>query len=361
MVPIYIGSTKGYSGKSLVSLGLALKMKEDGFNVGYMKPYGKIPVVEKGILTDGDVDFMKKTLGLPDSISNLCPVVFSHDLIAEAISGKGKDQFSAVMQAYKGVSKGKDVMLVGGARDMHDGTMLGISGLKLVKEMEAKVIIVDPFDGDACLDCILALKLTLGERLIGVVLNRVHPEGMDYLRNMVSPFLERHGIVLFGLLPSDKLLNSITIRQLSESLGGSVLCCEDRMEELVENFSIGAMDVDSAIKYFRRIPNKAVITGGHRSDIQLAALETSTKCIVLTGDLLPNSLIISKAKLSGVPLVTVKHDTLATVEILEGMLGKARIREENKVARARQLMDTYFDYAKLYRIAGIKPVKGNAR
>ncbi len=361
MVPIYIGSTKGYSGKSLVSLGLALKMQEDGLKVGYMKPYGKIPVVDKGILIDGDVAFIKKTLGLPDPINNLCPVVFSHDLIAEAISGKGKDQLSAVMQAYKSVSKGKDAMLIGGARDIHDGTMLGISGLKLVKEMDAKVVIVDPFDGDACLDCILALKLTLGDRLIGVVLNRVHQEGMDYLRNMVSPFLERHGIALLGMLPSDKLLNSITIRQLSESLGGSVICCEDRLEELVENFSIGAMDVDSAIKYFRRIPNKAVITGGHRSDIQLAALETSTKCIVLTGDLLPNSLIISKAKLSGVPLITVKHDTLTTVEILEGMLGKARIREENKVARARQLMDAYFDFGQLYKSAGIKLVKTNKK
>jgi BioD-like phosphotransacetylase family protein len=127
------------------------------------------------------------------------------------------------------------------------------------------------------------------------------------------------------------------------------------MEELVENFSIGAMDVDSALKYFRRTPNKAVITGGHRSDIQLAALETSTKCLVLTGDLLPNSLIISKARLSGVPLISVKHDTLATVELLEGMLGKARIREESKVARARQLMDAYFDYGLLFRRAGIQP------
>jgi hypothetical protein len=357
MVPVYIGSTKSYSGKSLVSLGLALKLKEDGFKVGYMKPYGRVPVVLDGVLTDGDAAFIKKTLGLPDPIDKLCPVVFSQDLLAAALRDRGKSRFKAVMQAYKSVSKGKDVMLIGGARDMHDGTILGISGLKLVSEMDAKVIIVDPFDGDTCLDCVLALKEILGERLIGVVLNRVPQEGMDYLRSLVSPFLERHGIALLGLLPSDKLLDSITIRQLSDALGGNVLCCEDRMEELVENFSIGAMDVDSALKYFRRTPNKAVITGGHRSDIQLAALETSTKCLVLTGDLLPNSLIISKARLSGVPLISVKHDTLATVELLEGMLGKARIREESKVVRARQLMDAYFDYVQLYRMAGIQPTR----
>ena len=360
MIPIYIGSTKGYSGKSLVSLGLALKMKDEGLNVGYMKPYGKIPVIDKGVLTDGDVTFMRESLGLSDTLYMLCPVVYSHDLIAEALGDNGVDLTGVVMQAYNSVSKGKDVMLIGGARDMDDGTIIGLSGYKLVNEMDAKVIIVDPFDGDACLDCILALKEALGDRLAGVVLNRVHHDVIDHLRTMLTPFFKRHGIALLGILPSDKILNAITIRQLSDALGGKVLCCEDRLEELVENFSIGAMDVDSAIKYFRRIPNKAVITGGHRSDIQLAALETSTKCIVLTGDLLPNSLIISKAKLSGVPLISVKYDTLATVEILEGMLGKARIREESKVARVRQLMDAYFDYGHLYRIAGIKPLKGNA-
>ena len=36
---------------------------------------------------------------------------------------------------------------------------------------------------------------------------------------------------------------------------------------------VGAMSVESALSYFRRKPNKAVITGGDRADIQLAALE----------------------------------------------------------------------------------------
>jgi len=120
------------------------------------------------------------------------------------------------------------------------------------------------------------------------------------------------------------------------------------------NLSIGAMDVESALKYFRRTPNKAVITGGHRADIQLAALETSTKCLVLTGDLLPNALIISKAKASGVPVISVKYDTLATVETLEAVLGKVRIREERKVARAMELMRTHFDYGAFYAKAGIR-------
>ncbi|HLB25176.1 MAG TPA: phosphotransacetylase family protein [Nitrospirota bacterium] len=354
MVPVYIGSTMGYSGKSLVTLGLALKMQEDGLGVGYMKPFGRVPMVERGVLTDGDASFMKKVLDLKAPSEKLCPVVYSQDLLADALRGRGKDMMRKVLQAYASVSRGMDVTLIGGARDVHDGSFLGISGLRLIRETGAKVVMVDPFSGEVCVDCLLAVRDMVGDSLVGAVINKVPPEGMEYLRGMVAPFLKKKGIPLLGMLPSDKLLNSITVRQITESLGGTALCCEEKQDELVENLSIGAMDVESALKYFRRTPNKAVITGGHRADIQLAALETSTKCLVLTGDLLPNALIISKAKASGVPVISVKYDTLATVETLEAVLGKVRIREERKVARAMELMRTHFDYGAFYAKAGIR-------
>lgn len=354
MITVYIGSTSGYSGKSLVALGLALRLKEDGYRVGYMKPYGKVPVVEQGKLTDGDVLFMKNILGLAEPVEDLCPVVHSHDLLVETMKGKGKDFSGKVLKAYKSASKGKDVMILGGARDIYDGSVFGISGVSLTGELGAKVIIVDPFTGEICLDCLMAMKEIFGEGLIGAVINRVPPEGMKYLKDMASPFLKKKGIPLLGILPSDRVLNAVTIRQLNQTLGGTVLCCEERLDDLVENFSIGAMDVESAMKYFRRTPNKAVITGGHRSDIQLAALETSTRCLVLTGDLLPNALILGKAKASGVPVITVRHDTLTTVESIESMLGKARIREDKKVQRAIELMDRNFDYGTFYKSIGLK-------
>ncbi len=181
---------------------------------------------------------------------------------------------------------------------------------------------------------------------------------MDYIKETAGPYLKKKGIPLLGILPVDLVLNSITVRQVIESIGGTLLCCEDRLDELVENLSIGAMDVENALKYFRRTHNKAVITGGHRADIQLAALETSTKCLILTGDLLPNALIIAKAKLSGVPVISVKGDTLSTVNRLESVLGKVRIREEEKVGRAMELMQKHFDFDMLYEKMGIKKPLG---
>ncbi|MBI5694161.1 MAG: phosphotransacetylase family protein [Nitrospirae bacterium] len=354
MVSIYIVSTAGYSGKSLVTLGLGLRMRADGISAGFMKPFGRSPVVEDGVLMDGDASFMKKTLGLDDPVGTICPVVYTHDLYAEALRGRGRDLATAVMKAHKALSKGRDALLVGGARDVYDGAFIGISALRLIPKMDAKVLMVDPFEGEVCVDCLLAVKELLGDRLIGAVVNKVPAEGVDFVRGMAGPFLKKKGIPLLGVIPADKLLHSISVGQLAESLGGRVLCAEDRLDELVENFLIGAMDAESALKYFRKTPNKAVVTGGHRSDIQLAALETSTRCLVLTGDMLPNNLIIAKARTAGVPIIVVRHDTLTTVERFEAVLGKVRIREERKVESARWMMEEHFDYKAFYRLAGLR-------
>jgi len=103
------------------------------------------------------------------------------------------------------------------------------------------------------------------------------------------------------------------------------------------------MDVDSALSYFRRTPNKAVITGAHRADIQLAAIETSTRCIILTGGLPTNDVVIGKAEAKGVPILSVMDDTFTTIDRIEGSMGKTNIREQRKVERVRELMKAEFD------------------
>ena len=38
MATLYVLSTETYSGKTAVVIGLGLRMRNDGFSVGYMKP-----------------------------------------------------------------------------------------------------------------------------------------------------------------------------------------------------------------------------------------------------------------------------------------------------------------------------------
>jgi BioD-like phosphotransacetylase family protein len=134
------------------------------------------------------------------------------------------------------------------------------------------------------------------------------------------------------------VLDSVSVRTLAESLSADVACGEGALDTLIERFCVGAMDVDSALRVFRRVPRKAVITGGHRADIQLTALETDTCCLVLTGGVAPNEHILGRAQEAAVPILVVQEDTLLTVEKFESLMGRLRIREKAKIERGVDLV-----------------------
>jgi len=354
MQKLFIGSTAGNSGKSLLTVGLGLALQESGYKVGYLKPLGKLPTTVEGRVVDADAQFIKSVLQLAEPLDQICPVVLTQDLFVRGLRGEVADLRPRIQKAFEAVSAGKDLVIIGGAGSLSDGAFLGMSGTRLAKEFRAPVLLIDPYTNEVCLDCIMTAKEALGDHLMGVVLNRVPPQSLPEVEQMVVPFLVGKGVEMLGVLPLDRVLDAVTVRQMVEILDGKVLCGTERLDEFVERFSVGAMDVDAALGYFRKLPNKAVITGGHRADIQLAALETSTKCLVLTGDQMPNDIIIARALELGVPIIMVHHDTLATVEKLESVLGRIRIREDRKVQRARELLRDRLNVRRIIEKVGLK-------
>lgn len=342
MIPIFIASNTPYAGRTFIALGLALKLKEMDYDVGYMKPLGTVPVMSGKDVHDADALFAREVLGLAEPPETISPFV-------PAPGGQGgpsaeglKDAQKQVLAAFKSLKK-KDFVIVIGAGDLFEGALAGLDSRSLVEAMKASVLFVEPWRGDASLDALVGCARLFGKQFAGGVLNKVPEESAAWAKQEAKPFLQKFGVPLFGAFPKDRFLESVTVRQLSEILGGKVLCCEDRLEEHVEHFLIGAMDVDSAVTFFRRTPNKAVITGAHRSDIQIAALETSTKCIIITGGLRTNDAVLAKARAVGTPVLSVPDDTFTTINKIETRMGRTAIRDRKKVERARQILDAGFD------------------
>jgi hypothetical protein len=342
----------GFSGKSLITLGLGLLLKEKKYRIGYIKPYGKISMKHGKLIIDADADFMRKALELEEPPEVVSPFVVTFETQTGALKGKPSDKFDVVKKAVNAIEE-KDILLLGGAADLFEGSVFGINALKLIAYLNAKSLVVEPWSGDRSVDSIIGSRDLLGSNFIGAVINKIPESTHDYIKKTVRPYLEKRGIPIYAALHRDILLDSISVRQLSAILNGKVLCCEESLDDFIENFSIGAMDVDNAIKYFRRTPNKAVITGSHRSDIQMAALETSTRCIILTGGMYTNDVMLEKAKMTGVPVISVREDTFATVEKIEAVLGKIRIREQKKVLKTREIVKKEFDLKRLLSDLGL--------
>jgi BioD-like phosphotransacetylase family protein len=113
------------------------------------------------------------------------------------------------------------------------------------------------------------------------------------------------------------------------------------------------MTAEAALSRFRKQRNKAVITGGDRTDIQLAALETSTTCLVLTGNLEPRPLIIKQADELGVPVLLVRTNTMETVEAIDRIFGKTRMGQSAKLDQFQKLLAEQVDLKRLYACMGL--------
>jgi BioD-like phosphotransacetylase family protein len=202
-------------------------------------------------------------------------------------------------------------------------------------------------------DAILTAQTRIGERLLGVIINAVPDSRADYVNNLVKPYVQRQGVRVWAILPYQKTLRSASVGEIMQYLGGELICCGNP-DELVENLMVAAMNVEQALTHFRQLTHKAVIVGGDRPDIQLAAMETSTKALILTGGTRPNPMVEARAEERGVAIILSPYDTLTTVERVEQFFGKTRFHQTEKVERFEQLLNENLDFAALYRAIGLE-------
>lgn len=353
MTTLYIGSTETFSGKSALCVGLAKRFERDGLRIGYMKPVSTGQRLAAG-LVDEDAEFFKQTFDLPDALEDMVPVGIGPRTVERILQGKvSEDPVARLEAAYQEIVQNRDIVILEGGRNLREGYLIGLTTFQIVKKLQARTLIVVKYVEDLqMLDDALTAKERLGESLIGVVLNAIPRQRMPFVQEMIKPVLEDRGVPVLAVLPQERLLLSISVGELAGFLNGTILCGADKVDELVEHLMVGAMSVDSALTYFRRKPNKAVITGGDRPDIQLAALETSTKCLILTGNLRPSPIILGRADEVGVPMILVRQDTLTAVEVIERFFGKTRFHLEKKIERFEEMLEDRFDFETMYATLG---------
>ncbi len=354
MSTLYITSTDVFSGKTALCVGLGEKFLRSGYAIGYMKPVSAVAgaICERAI--DEDVEFIKEIFRLSEAKA---PVILTPKLVDSLLRGEEEADFRALLkEAYAQVAQDKDVIILEGGGRLEEGSIVGLAAPYISELLGAKDLVVIKYANDLqAVDDALRAKEAFGDSLLGIVFNVVPRQRMEFLEEVVKPYLEERGIKVLAVLPQERFLLSISVGQLTECLDGEVLCCPEARDELVEHLMVGAMTVDAALSYFRRKPNKAVITGGDRPDIQLAALETSTKCLILTGNLRPSPIVLGRAEEVGVPVILVKPDTLTTVEIIEQFFGKTRFHQEEKIHCFEKLLEERFNFEALYEGLGLRP------
>ncbi|WP_457549246.1 DRTGG domain-containing protein [Archaeoglobus sp.] len=316
-----ISSIEAFSGKSSLIIALGKILQERGYKVGYFKPFGIGRYVGRELIEE-DVSNVASSLGVEDSLETICPIVIDRPYIEFEMNVE--DLKELIFKAYERVRDGKDVVLVEGALSYEIGKFIGLSDDEIAKKLNLNVVMVVKFD-EFILDRVAMAKHVFGERLKQVVLNFVSGY-MEKLIEKVSEKLEKIGVELVGAIPKDPFLSGTFLSDVVEVLNGRYLV--KPMEDVViEQVLVGAMTAQSALEHFRRCRNCAVITGGDRSDIIVTAMEVpNVKCLILTGNLEPPSVVLGVAKSRNIPIVLSPYDTLTTVSLINRVVGKGKMK-----------------------------------
>ncbi len=171
MTAIYVTSLFENAGKTVLCAGLARHWQNSGKKTAYVKISSG--VAERQQAEQGDVYFMQKLLGSRDS----------------AILAKNSHQ--DVKAAYQSMNAMKDIVLF-------EGLPLNVSQ-SVIEASGARVLVLHDYDRP--LDAALAEYKKTGNRLLGVILNRVPKRKLNQVRAQAAETCARSGVAFLGILP----------------------------------------------------------------------------------------------------------------------------------------------------------------
>lgn len=330
------------SGKTAVAAGLAMKFRQLGLKVTYFKPVGNVPGTRDK--KDPDAFLMQQLLGIPHPIEQITPCIAGPSYLS---GYNQKESLEEIMTAYEKIAAGNDVVIIGGANYPYIMASFGLDAATLAKNMNAAVLYIIRIKNDFSLDEAIFFNDYMQEKgitVVGNIFNNVPRPLQAKTQGVYNEILREKGIKTVGIIPARPEIASPTVAEYYEVLGGEILTGRDKMDRLVEDVIIGAMTIESALGYLRRSPNKAVVTGGDRSDLALAALETSTSALILTGGLYPDVRVISRATEKEVPVILVHMDTYTTIEKLSEVTRQLRPDDQKGLQMAQENIEKYCDW-----------------
>ncbi len=212
---------------------------------------------------------------------------------------------------------------------------------RLVDALDATVLVVAAYDDGLAPSSFAAWKDRVGGRLAGVLVNGCTRHMMHEARVDLIPSLEAEGLNPLGLIPEDRRLLGVTVRQVADHLDGRFIVCEERAHALVEHLMVGGLGMDPGNYYFSRRADKAVIARGDRPDLHMSALATPTACIVLTKGIESIEYVQYEAEAEEVSVMVVETDTLETMGAVGSLIDRARFDHPLKAERYLELLERH--------------------
>jgi uncharacterized protein len=342
MKTLVIGSSSKSSGKTGVILGLHEAL---GKKAGYMKPIGDRLIYQKKRLWDYDSALLTNLWNLQEHPEDLS-IGFEHAKLRYKYDAESTVEKLREVASRTGV--GKEILFVEGGMHLGYGLSVNLDAVSVAKALDGELVMIISGSEGSIADDIAFIKVHLnlkGVNFKGVIINQIHD--VEDFKASSLPDIQKLDIPVLGILPYQSELSRFTMRFVADILFSKILAGEESLDNEVEHIVIGAMSVGSALRetVFTK-EKKLVITGGDRTDMILAALESGTSGIILTNNILPQPSVVSRASELKVPLLLVSLDTFQAAKQVDDREPLLTRHEPKKVEMWTRLVKEYLDMEK---------------
>jgi BioD-like phosphotransacetylase family protein len=353
---VFIAATRQNDGKTTASLGLLSVLQKEYPRIGYIKPVGQrfVEIEEQKI--DEDTVLMDRVYRLNCPLVDMSPIAVEPDFTRKYLQSSNRDALvRKIEKAFDRVAWEKDFVLCEGSGHAGVGSVFDLSNAQVAKVLEAKVVIVSrggigkPIDEVALNQALFEKE---GVEIIGVIINKVIPDKIEFVTEFARRGLRRKGLDLLGVIPHQSILSSPNVDLIREELRAELLNSDKQLHNLVDDVVVGAMGVNNAMRFFKR--GVLLITPGDREDIMLAAATTvgpvsgpQLAGIVLTGGLRPGESVLKVIRGMPFPVLLANEDSYEVASKVHDLTVKTRPDDTEKISIIRDLIAQYVDVNKI--------------
>jgi len=352
---VYIAATRQNDGKTTVSLGLLAALQRLYPRIGYIKPVGQrfVEIEEQKI--DEDTVLMNQVYQLNCPLVDMSPIAVEPDFTRKYLQSSNNEALvKRITKAFDRVAWEKDFVVCEGSGHAGVGSVFDLSNAQIAKILGAKVIIISQGGIGKPIDEVYLNQAVFereGVEIIGVILNKVLPEKLEFISEFARRGLKRKGLELLGVVPYRSILSRPTMDLIRQELQADCLNPGAQLQEVVDSVMVGAMAVQNAIRNFKR--GVLVITPGDRVDILLAAATSVTEPdqqlagVVLTGEFTPQAAIARIIEKLPFPILRASQGVYEVASTVHNLIVKTRADDTEKISVIRDIIATHVDVDKI--------------
>ncbi|HEY5746154.1 MAG TPA: phosphate acetyltransferase [Chryseolinea sp.] len=351
---IYLTTSEPYSGKSIIALGLMNLLAARTEKIVFFKPVINAETPE----LDNHIQLMISHFDLTTSYTDM--YVFTRNEVLKYINA-GKDAFiiDSIIDKFKRLQEQYDFVVVEGTDFIGSSVNVDFDGnISIAKNLGIPVAVIVRGDGKSTNEIVNTAVSTTksfideGVQVITVIANKIEIEREEEIRNALKNALPKG--LLVTSIPANQDLGNPTIKEILESVDGTVLFGEHLLSNQVDNSIVGAMQLHNCLARLQK--NTLIVTPGDRGDIIIGALQANISKnyakvagLVLTGGLMPEQTILDliDGLETVVPIIQVKTGTFKTVARIANTQSRILPDNKEKISLAISQFDNYVDVASL--------------